>query len=146
MKRHCFSKAVRDVAQGNEEEESFYLGAVSKQRQSSAEHWIEQIYVKHTPVRFRIDTGAEHFQRMDQFRLTSDHKPLVLLINSKDLDAVLVRCQTVDETDAIQRQSWAKHKSKLTLVAQPNRKGYQHHGHDHCMPREHSSQLSCLTA
>ena len=29
MKRHCFSKAVRDVAQGNEEEESFYLGAVS---------------------------------------------------------------------------------------------------------------------
>ena len=50
---------MREVAQGNEEEESFYLGAVRKQRQSSAEHWVEQNDIGHTPVRFRIDTSAD---------------------------------------------------------------------------------------
>ena len=55
----CFFKAVREVSRGDEEEESYYLGAVSKPKQSSAEHWTEQIYVGHTPVRFRIDTGAD---------------------------------------------------------------------------------------
>ena len=40
---------------------------------------------------------VERFQKylvsMDQFRLITDHKPLVPLINSKNLDVVPVRCQ-----------------------------------------------------
>ncbi|KAK0139111.1 hypothetical protein N1851_024338 [Merluccius polli] len=43
--RQCFSKAVR--------------GAVTKADQSSAERWTEQINIGNTPVRFKIDTGAD---------------------------------------------------------------------------------------
>lgn len=32
---------------------------MSKVNQGSAEHWVEQINVGNTPVRFRIDTGAD---------------------------------------------------------------------------------------
>ena len=57
--RQCFSKSVREVSYCEDGEESFYLGAVSKVNQGSAEHWTEQINIGNTPVRFRIDTGAD---------------------------------------------------------------------------------------
>lgn len=57
--KKCFCKTVREVNQRNEEEESFRLGAASKPKQSSAEHWTEQIHIGYTPVRFRKDTGAD---------------------------------------------------------------------------------------
>lgn len=58
-KKQCFSKAVREVNQRKEGEESFRLGAASKPKQSSTERWTEQIHIGYTPVRFRKDTGAD---------------------------------------------------------------------------------------
>lgn len=58
--RKCFSRSVREVTHSEDTEEgSFYLGAVSKANQSSAEYWTERITVGYTPVKFRIDTGAD---------------------------------------------------------------------------------------
>lgn len=41
--------------------------------------------------------ACEHFSKylsgMEHFKLITDHKPLVSLINCKDLDNVLIRCQ-----------------------------------------------------
>ncbi len=39
-------------------EESFYLGAVCNVNENGVEHWTKQIKIGHTPVQFRIDTGA----------------------------------------------------------------------------------------
>lgn len=58
-KKQCFSKAVREVNQRKEGEESFRLGAASKPKQSSTERWTEQIHIGYTPVRFGKDTGAD---------------------------------------------------------------------------------------
>lgn len=54
------SKSVREVTQDSkEDDESFYLGAVSNISQGSADQWSEQITTGHTPVTFRIVTGAD---------------------------------------------------------------------------------------
>ena len=75
--RKCFTKTVREVNQGNEEDESFYLGAVSKQKQSSEEQWTEQIHIGYTPVRFRIDTGADvTVMNMETFRALKPERKL----------------------------------------------------------------------
>ncbi|KAK0146533.1 hypothetical protein N1851_014140 [Merluccius polli] len=57
--RQCFSKAVREVTNSPNTDDSFYLGAVTKADQSGAERWTEQINIGNTPVRFKIDTGAD---------------------------------------------------------------------------------------
>lgn len=58
--RLCVSKSVREVTQDSkEDDESFYLGAVSNTSQGSADQSSEQITRGQTPVTFRIGTGAD---------------------------------------------------------------------------------------
>lgn len=51
---------MKEVIQDSKEDnESFYMRAVSKVNQGSADRWSEQITIGHAPIKFRIDTGAD---------------------------------------------------------------------------------------
>lgn len=86
--RMCKSKLVSEVT-GSEGDTTYFLGSVNSTL-SSDEQWTVQLDIGSTPVRFKIDTGADVCV---MFKLIMDHKPLVPLMNSKDLDNVPIRCQ-----------------------------------------------------